>query len=159
MKYLKLFENDEWRRRSDDKELVDLSLEIDDILLEISDDGFPYVQPSFINRDKINVEIVGNTDGKITGYDEFYITQTVQDVLERLVYYIKSKGYEISLGLYYYGSMGLFDKGYEIDHRDDKWVILSEENDKHYPISKEIRPINLLEQEVDFVGITITKNK
>ncbi len=158
MKYLKLYENGDWRKDSDDKELVNLSLEIDDILLEISDEGFPFVQPAFINRDKINVEVVGNDLNKITGYDEFYITQTVQDVLERLVYYIRSKGYEITLGLYYYGSMGLFDKGYDISHKDGKWVILSEQDDKHNTISNEIRPINLLEQEVDFIGITIYKN-
>lgn len=157
MKYLKLYESDEWRRNTTDPDLYDMSLEVDDILLEISDESLPFVQPAFINKNKINVEIVGTPDGRLTYADEFKVTPTVKSTLERLIEYVESKGFRIEIGLYFY-NQGEFLEGYYVDVKDGEWFIYSEVDRLHNTISKERRPIDLLEQEPDFIGITIAKN-
>lgn len=164
MRYLKLFESDEWRRNTNDKELYDLSLEVDDILLDISDDGFPYVQPSFITKEeRINVEIVSTPDGTLDYSDGFQITPTVKSTLERLTEYVQSKGYKIDIRLYLYpnGDNGSSMVVY-IMIKGNRWISHKEVDVSNYGDLEEVTSND--HKEVDpsvynpeFIGITITK--
>ena len=149
-------DDDSWRRRTDDTDLKDLSYEVDDILLDISDDGFPYVQPSLINRDKIQIEIVGNDSGEITNYDEFEITKVVQDTLDRLYTHVTSRGYKCKIGLYFYRFDG-FEKSYQVIFKNNKSYIVEEVGRTHSVVNRNVREVNLSEFEPDFIGITIEK--
>lgn len=149
-------EDDEWRRNTDDTDLKDLSYEVDDILLDISDEGFPYVQPSLINYGRINIEITGTEDGTITENNEFCITEVIQNTLRRLYDHVKSRGYKCYIGLYFYSSGG-FNKSYEVRLEGDKWYITKEIDDNLNQVEPNNKQIDLLRIEPDFIGITIRK--
>lgn len=163
MKYLKLFESDEWRRKTNDKELYDLSLEIDDILIDISDDGFPYVQPSHIHKEKISIEIVHTPDGTLSYSDGLQITPTVKSTLERLTEYVESKGYKIDIRLYLYpnGNSGSCMVVY-IKIKGDKWISYKEVDVSNYGDLEEVTSIKLKQVDPsiynpEFIGIRIEK--
>jgi len=84
-------------------EFIEIGYDMDDILAEIVDDGYPYLYKAMYN-DKLYgvgglmIEIASNPDNKIKnvegnvwveGYDYFIVTSDMIDVLERSKEYIK----------------------------------------------------------------------
>jgi len=98
MKYLKLYEN--WLRKSDDKELIEVADYIDDILLDIGDMEFPYVYPSFIHDHttppQISFEISATSDNSITE-DKYELTNEIYSIIERCDEYVESVGYQMEI--------------------------------------------------------------
>jgi hypothetical protein len=94
MKHLKLFEN--WLRRTDDRELIEVADYIDDILLDISDMDFPYYEKTMISKNEIMFEISANSDNSITD-DKFELTEEILTILERCHEYVESVGYQMSI--------------------------------------------------------------
>lgn len=97
MKHLKLFEN--WLRRSDDKELIEVADYIDDITLDIIDMDFPYCYPAMINdrQGSINFEVGATSDNSLTQYDKFELTTEIFSIIERCYQYIESIGYKMEI--------------------------------------------------------------
>ena len=132
LKTYKVFESDDWRFRTDDNELKGLSYELDDILLDISDEGFPYVQPSLISKGKIYIEITGNKSGGYTfdGEDRFLLTNNIKEVIERVSSLSESKGYKCKIELLYSETsedveIDEYVEGFEVEIKNNHWLMVS----------------------------------
>lgn len=144
MKHIKLYEN--WKRNSDDATIKEVADTIDDILLDISDMGFPYVHDAMIFREKIMFEITATSDGMLapegvsnSDAPTFKITNEILSVLERCNQYADQMGYNINIHL----ARAIGNFGKEFDSVDKLKGYISE-------------GYNTV---VNFIGVTIKKNK
>ena len=163
MKYLKtykIFESDDsWRRKTDDVQFKELSYELDDILLDISDEGFPYVQPSLISGNNLFVEITGTEKGAILydDSDKFEIDINIKNVLERIVSLVESKGYKYNMEIFYsvtYEDVSIdeYIEGYTVEFKNDQWVMINTFSSKGKGIA-EYKPTPLDKPDpIDIVG-------
>ncbi len=104
MRYIKLYKFFE----SDDS-IKEVSEVIGDILLDISDNGFPYIDKPIIFNKKIMAEVSGmpnNTIGRT-----FEVTNEIIDVIKRCIEYSESQGYLVQLHFNRYIDEDLNDNG------------------------------------------------
>ncbi len=144
MKHIKLYEN--WKRNSEDKDIKEVADTIDDILLDISDMGFPYVQGAMISREKIMFEITGTSDGSTSSELMVKITNDIISVLERCNEYVDQVGYNMNIHLGRSGSEYSGSKPFGGKEFDNV-------NKLREYINRGYNPV------VSFIGVTITKNK
>jgi len=97
MKYLKLFEELDTK----EKDMEEIGDNLNEILYDIVDDGFPHLYPAWYNNKLHRVgglmmEIAAN-DRNEYNHEYFEITDKMVDVLERCIDYIKTTGYKIEI--------------------------------------------------------------
>lgn len=162
MRYLKTYESDDWRRKTNNQNLKDLSYELDDILDDISDEGFPHVQPSLVDdkRQSINIELTASEDGSVSGHDEFPITPIVESTLRRLQDCATSNQCIINIGLYFiYPSEAQTDV-VNISYDGSHWIVDSKDISSGHERGdyEEGKALDIIGIDVDFVGISIYNN-
>jgi len=149
MRHIKLYEN--WKRNSDDATIKEVADTIDDILLEISDMGFPYVQGAMISREKIMFEITATSDGSTSNEFMVKVTNDIISILERCNEYVDQVGYNMNIHL------GLTSGGLRPEYSGHKPFGGKEFNSvselREYINNRGYNPV------VSFIGVTITKNK
>lgn len=130
MKYLKRYNES----TTSHQEVCDY---INDILLDISDLDFPYVQRAFIHREVIMFEICSNDKGVIDD-TKFEITEEIISVLKRCIEYTESQEFKIKIRLCFGESA------------DTNRAIYNSYMLKKHNIS------NFVGRSVAFIGVTIT---
>jgi hypothetical protein len=154
MKYLKAYESNDWMKKTNDPKIQDIAYQLDDILLDIKDEGFPYIQDSFITtvgkidaiqRDAIEIEIGPTDDGKlINDYDGKFltckITPLVKSSIDRIYQYITDSKYSIEIGLHiqeegkdqYDDETFIINKDISIDVKNSNWVVRDYKKYNHF---------------------------